>query len=100
MSGAWEDITGSNRPETYAEALARWNATRTESTMTEQAMAEKLVADRERVRRHDAYFADEFLSGDEQRIVSIELARKLGHLPSQERQDGAGNDDYDMGNGD
>lgn len=83
MSGAWEDIAGTNRPETYEAALARWNATRTESTMSEQAMAEKLVADRERVRRHDAYFADAFLSVDEQRLVSIELARKLGHITNE-----------------
>jgi NADH/NAD ratio-sensing transcriptional regulator Rex len=92
MSGAWEEITGANRHETYAEAIARWNATRTESTMSEQAMAEKLVADRERVRRHDAYFADAFLSAGEQRMVSVELARKLGHMPSQERRD-----DYAVG---
>lgn len=78
MSGAWEDITGSNRPETYAEAMARWNAIRTESTMSEQAMGDKLVADRERMRKHDAHFSGAFLSMDEQRLVSIELARKLG----------------------
>jgi hypothetical protein len=94
MSGAYDDLGG--RKETYAEALARWNASRTDVAMTEQQLADKIVRDRERMRQHDARFADGFITVEEQRLVSIDLARKMGHMPAQERGDGF-DDDMDTG---
>ena len=112
MSSAWDDLGGRPLPpndpywaernaarhaETYQEALARSLVNR-KVVLTEQEMAERVVAGRERMRQHDAYFADGFLPIDEERIISRELARKLGYQPHQSReQEGQMPDDDGIG---
>lgn len=73
----WEETTG--RRETYEEALARSEACLNHKP-NEQEEAEKIVAARERMRRHDAYLADAFISPIEEVVISRELAKKLGHM--------------------
>lgn len=98
MSKAWDDLGGRPVPdsdpywdarnaamhrETYAEACARSVVLQPTAALTEQELAEREVEGRERMRRHDAYFADDFLSLDEERIISKALARRLGHYWEQ-----------------
>lgn len=85
MSGIWDEITGRARLETFAEAMERHKANQAGLVANEQETAAMIVAKRELMRRHDARFSDGFIQADEQRLVSIELAKKLGHLPSQEQ---------------
>ena len=98
MSRAWDDLGGSR--ETYEQALARSLVNQREPELTEQERADKIVAGRERLRQHDAYFADGFLPVDEQRQVSLELARQFGFTPHQSRElpDGQMPDDDGIGN--
>ena len=95
MSKAWDDIGARPLPntdpywdarnaashhETFAEAMARSNAALRPNAapLTEQQIAEREVEARERARRHDAYFANDFISGPEAQLVSRALARQLG----------------------
>ncbi len=98
MSGVWDDINGIHR-ESYSEALARSLVHQKEPELTEAERAARIVASRERQRMHDAYFADGFLPVDEQRIVSLELARQFGFTPHQSRElpDGQMQDEDGMG---
>lgn len=76
MSNPFDELGG--KAETYQQALARCICLSPQG-MTEQERAERLVRDRERMRQHDAHFADDFLSLDEERIISRALCRQLGH---------------------
>lgn len=98
MSRAFDDLGG--KAETYEDALARSLVGQKEPGLTEQQVADKIVAGRERLRLHDAYFADGFLPVDEQRQVSLELARQFGFTPHQSRElpDGQMGDDDGIGN--
>lgn len=75
---AWEDI-GNKPKETYAEALARWNASQAAPVKTEQQRAEAEVERREKMRRHDATFAGDFISLADQRLISKSLLRNQGY---------------------
>ena len=97
MSSAWDDLGG--RRETYAEAMARAVVLQPRQE-SEQEAAERIVAGRERMRRHDAHFAPEFLSIDEERLISRELARQLGHIELRAPRDERLMDDDDGINGD
>ena len=75
----WDETIGGRPKESYQEALARSLVGKPEAPMTEQELAAKLVADRDRMRRMDELFRDNFLSVSEQVVVSVALARKLGY---------------------
>lgn len=91
-----------NRPhyETYAEALARSVVNRHAPALTEQQVAEREVAARDRMRRHDRLFADDFISGPEQVLVSRALAKQCGFTVGSERATGDQDQDERMPFGD
>lgn len=76
MTDPYGDLGG--RAETAAEALARWNEAYQGKPPTEQELAAQEVERREKMRQHDAHFATDFVSVDEQHLVSRSLARQLG----------------------
>jgi len=90
MTGVWSDITGTNHPETYEMALARSLVNQPQAAKTEAEIAAKLVADRERMRMHDRVLADNYLTINEQVIMSITLARMLGYAPHETAPDNDG----------
>lgn len=82
MTSAYDDLGG--KRETYAEALERSNAGKAAAPLTEQERAEAEVQRREKLRRHDAHFAGDFLTIGEQVQVSRTLARQMGVLINDE----------------
>ncbi len=78
MSRAWDELGGSR--ETFAAALARSNAALRPNAapLTEQELAAREIAARERMKLHDRVFADNYLTGPEQQLVSRSLARQFG----------------------
>ena len=76
------------KPETYEQALARCIVLQRDPELTEQQRAEREVEARERMRRHDLHFADDFISGPEQQMVSKTLAKRLGFNVGDERVTG------------
>lgn len=97
MTDAWEETTG--RRETYAEALARSVVCRPATALTEQEIAERIVTQRERMKLHDDFYRDDFITGPEARLVSVALARQYGVNISQARElpDGQMQDDDGIG---
>lgn len=92
MSSAWDELGG--RAETYEEALARCEVLRPKAALTEQELAARIVEQRERMRRHDLHFSDDYIGGEEMTMVSRTLARQYGFWIN-EPDDGpaVGNDD-------
>lgn len=76
---AFDDLGGKPFTETYAEALARWNATLEQKPQTEQELAGAEVERREKMKRHDAIFAGDFISLADQRLISKALLRQQGY---------------------
>ena len=74
----WDARNAASHRETYQEAIARSVVLQPAVALTEQELADRIVAGRERMKMHDARFADNFLSVDEERLVSRTLARQLG----------------------
>lgn len=91
MTPAYDEIftrpTG-DRAEFVRQAIAASPLFRAEAGETEQEAAARIVASRDRMRQHDAYFADEFISPAEQHIISRTLARKLGYQVGDDRETG------------
>jgi hypothetical protein len=110
MTSAWEDLGNTRRaaeeatgnrplpPDEFAnlsadhrrrvkeEMLARAQAA-LDPPKTEQELAEELAASRARMRLHDEMFADAFMSVGEQQMISVELARQLGHFAHYQEDD-------------
>lgn len=75
MTSAYDELGG--RRETKEEILARLDLGQNKPP-TEAELAAQEVERRERMRRHDAYFARDFLTDGEQVQISRSLAKQYG----------------------
>lgn len=75
------------RPPTYAESLANCIVLQPTAALTEQEIAAQLVAGRERLRKLDDLFRDDFISPIDEQIVSRALAKRMGYSVGFERED-------------
>ena len=100
MGDAWDDITGTRQAETFAEAMERSIAGKPQAELTEQQQAERLVESRDRMRKLDDLFRDDFISPVEQVVISRTLAKRLGYHVGDDRATGQPDIDDRMDFGD